>query len=232
MFYYDFLKGQILERFSTISSFISDTHFLNSSPSHSCHARRFHHIVTQTWVPEIGRTHVSSHHHSTCHPAFYLDSLCLRDCKLWPWLLTLNIKFDRELHDPPLFPPSGVCQSWMQRGRRGGKERCRVEVKWAHWVRNPLALKLWRGWWRRRGHRMCVSHLNEQTELLQPCIHGNHLRTNLSPCWGLLFLQRKWLKEVKVRKARTEDETDTYPLSAALLKIFLTANINGQCLTI
>lgn len=76
---------------------------------------------------------------------------------------------------------------------------------------------------------MCVQHLKEQTEQLQPCIHGNQLRTNLSPRWGLLFLQRKWLKEVKVRKPRTEDETslaDTYPLSAALLKIFLTANIN------
>lgn len=76
---------------------------------------------------------------------------------------------------------------------------------------------------------MCVQRLKEQTEQLQPCIHGNQLRTNLSPRWGLLFLQRKWLKEVKVRKPRTEDETsltDTYPLSAALLKIFLTANIN------
>lgn len=77
--------------------------------------------------------------------------------------------------------------------------------------RNLLALKLWRGWWRKGFSEwvleMCISHLKEKAELLQPCIHGNHLRTNSSPCWGLLFLQRKWLKEVKVRKLRTEDET-------------------------
>lgn len=157
MFHCDFLKGQILKRCSTISSLSTktsnqtNTHSL-TDPSSSCHSHSFHHVVTQTWVPEDGQTCVSLHHQSTCHPAFYLDKLCLKDHKPWPRLPTGNIDgiWVCTIWSRPitfLWLLSNVGNRW---GRRG-KESCRVEVKWAHWVREPpLALKLWRGLCRKR----------------------------------------------------------------------------------
>ena len=110
------------------------------------------------------------------------------------------------------------------------------EVTWAHWVRTPLASESVRRPVEEMSgvggaHNMC---LREQTELLQPYIHGNCLRHNFIPCWGLLFVEWKWVKEVKLRTQRVGSETsveDTHPLSAALLKIVLTAHVDAQCLT-
>lgn len=151
MFYYDFPKGQVSERLSTVSSFTiktnirTDTHFL-TGPRFSCHARSFHHIVTQTWVPEDGPTHVSFHHHSSCHHASYLDNMSQGSHNL-----TLIVYREYQVWQKTTwFTP--VTSLWRllkldAEAERGGS--CRGEVKWEHWVRNPLALKLWRGCWRR-----------------------------------------------------------------------------------
>lgn len=234
MFYYDFLKGQVSERFSTISSF-TDAYFLTGHLPHAC---SFHHIVTRTWIIEDRLADMSFHHLSTSlsscflfrqSPSQGLQTVTPNLFGIW--------EFKRELHGPPLTSPWHLSkldaeQEWKS---------CRIEVTWLDTLGQKHPAWLWNreeagggdgfsGW----GPEY-ASRLKEQRELLQPYIHGNRLWTNFIPCWGLLFLRRKWIKEVKVRKPRTENETsiaDTYPLSAALLKIFLTANINGQCLTI
>lgn len=79
---------------------------------------------------------MSSHHCSTCHPVFFcfvfLRHSTSQGLQTLTQSLTQNIEFDRELHDPPPYPPSGIRQSLSQSrgGRRGGEESCRVEVKW------------------------------------------------------------------------------------------------------
>lgn len=120
------------------------------------------------------------------------------------------------LHDSPPLRPSGVCQSWTWKGWRGGGELLgRGEV--GTLGQKPPGFKTVKRLDEEKGLAGAAqnSRFEKQTKLLLPCIHGNHLRTNLSPCWDLLFLQRKWLKEVKVRKPRIRDETSRHSSSVS-----------------
>lgn len=195
------------------------------SYSHSFHDPR------QDKVPEDEQTRVSIQHYSTCHPLFSRTANPDPECFLGISSLTQNC-----------FVHPHYLSVWCRVDTdRGAEREARVEVKWARKGGRETSL-IWNGEEADGGEgfsewdsEMCVSHLKELAELLLPRIHGNRLRTNSSPCWGLLFLQRKWLKAVKVRKPRTQDDTshaDTYPLSATRLKIPPTANIKGQFLTI
>lgn len=101
---------------------------------------------------------------------------------------------------PPV-RPSGVCQSWTWKGwELLGRGEVGTLGQKHPGFKTVKRLDEEKGWVRGAQN----IRLKKQTKLLLPCIHGNHLRTNLSPCWDLLFLQRKWLKEVEVRKPRTE----------------------------
>lgn len=168
----------------------------------------------------------------TCHFAtiplvielfFLLDKTRLKDCKPWPLARNMAAFLTKLIFRSYTFcpPPSDVCQSRMEKrkGRRAVRQRWR-----GHSGSNHTALKRKRGLVKEKGLMSGAQNMfavsgerKKKTEQLQLCIHGNHLRTNSSPCWSLLFLQRKWLKEAKVRKLKTEDEdshADTYPLWA------------------
>lgn len=241
MFFYDFQKGQVSERFSTISSFTTktdiqtDTQFL-TGPCFSCHAHSFQHFVTQTWVPDDGQTRVISPPLHMSHSFLFRQSM-----SQGPQTLTLIAYLEYQVWQKttcftPRYPLTFVKVG--HRGERRRRERQgRGEV--GAMGQKPPAFETVKRLVEGKGlvsgaQNMCWPF--EGTDRAAPALYPwqpseeqlkSLLRSFVSPEEVI-----KGGKSEKTENRGWESHADTYPLSAALLKISLTANINEQCVTL
>lgn len=76
----------------------------------------------------------SFHHHSTCHPAFYLDNVSqglqsLTRIAYWEYRWNMNISFDRKPCDPAPLPSCDCCQKLDI--DEGEEEKRAAEQRWS-----------------------------------------------------------------------------------------------------